>query len=212
MNSHFEAAYRDFYREVELHWSWRREKQIIVSPVEFEMIEAWHDADIPLAVVLRAIDLFIEAKSKNKRKRSYLLTHVDTTVKKVMEEYRLLHVDQDSDSDLLGGKLRKLTRKLSGLAKTLPEAEEPLALAVEKLQAIDVQAAVSLEHVEKELAALDRELLIALKKLLDEEDFSAIHSEAEEVLKEEEDPEFFAKIIDDSVRFHFGLPRLTVLG
>lgn len=212
MDSDFEAAYREYYREVELHWSWRREKQIIVSPVEFEMIESWHDADVPLAVVLRAIDLFVEAKSKAKRKRSYLLTHVDGTVKKVLEEYRLLHIDQDGDADLLGGKLRKLTRKLSRIAKTIPEAEGPLVQVAGKLKAIDVQAAVSFETVEQELENLDLALMQALKALLSQDEWAAIRAEAEEVLKEEEDPAFFAKIMDDGIRFHFGLPRLTVLG
>ena len=48
-------AYQDYYRHVELHWSLKRDRQIIVSPVEIEVVESWYEAGVPLPVVLEAI-------------------------------------------------------------------------------------------------------------------------------------------------------------
>lgn len=212
MAPHEEAAYTLFYREVELHWSWRREKQIIVSPVEFETIETWYEAEIPLAVILRAIDLFIEAKAKAKRQRNYLLNHVDGTVQKVFAEYQLLHVDDDEDTDLLATKKAKLIRKLKRVAKEIPSASDCINQTVTHLAGLDTKNAVSFETLETELQRLDKMMLSQLAALLSKEDEDSIREEAESLLKEEEDPVFFAKLIDDGVRFHFGVPRLTILG
>lgn len=212
MTEDFEATYRDYYREVELHWSWRREKQIIVSPIEFEAIESWFEAEIPLVVILRAIDIFIEAKAKSKRKRHHLLNHLESTVQKVMAEYQLLHVGDDSETDLVASKLRKLSQKLKRVAKALPAAEVLLKASIDALKQIDSKSAVSFETIEETLQQLDRQLLDQMATFLDPEEKQEIRAEAEDLLAEEEDPEFFAKLIDDGMRFHFGLPRLTVLG
>lgn len=212
MNTAPEAPYSAYYREVELHWSWRREKQIIVSPIEFEAIERWFEAEIPLAVVLRAIDLFMQAKAKNKRKRNHLLTHVEATVQKVFAEYQMLHVAEDNDADLFASKRRKLINKLKRVVKDFPQAQSVIETVIEAFKKIDSQSVVSFEVIETDLEQLDKKMLNGLQELLDPSERQSIRQEAEELLEEAEDPQFFAKIIDDGIRFHFGVPRLTILG
>lgn len=208
-------AYRQYYREVELHWSWRRESQIIVSPLEFEQIEQWYEAEVPLAVVLRAIDLFIEKKKKNQRARNYLINHAKDTVEKVLADFHALHagVEEDSeDESLLAAKLRKLARKVKGLRKTHPEHKDYLTDLAKQLEAIDGENVVAFEDVESQLVAMDTAWVVYFSEQLDAEEMASIREEVEELLTEDEDPEFFKRLIDDGVRTHFGLFKLTALG
>ncbi|CAM2065794.1 hypothetical protein SCOR_10470 [Sulfidibacter corallicola] len=208
-------SYRDYYREIELHWSWRREKQIIVSPMEFEQMEAWHQADIPLAVVLRAIDLFIEKKKKSNRRKSHLLSSVDGTVQKVHREYQMLHKGEgvsEETGNLLESKIKTLTTKLRKLAKE-HEAHRPAIEGIgAELAAIDPNDIVETDDLDKILETLDRKLVDHFHhQVLPAQERQYIVEDVSEILTEDEDPVLFGKMIADSVRAHFGLPRLNLL-
>ena len=209
-----EDAYRSYFREVELHWSWRREKQIIVSPLEFEAIDRWYRTEIPLAVVLRAIDLFIEKKKKSKRQHSFILTHAEQTVAKVMREYISLHEGEGEpgEPDLVSAKLKTLAAKLEKVKKGFPDLAGLFDSMIRDLGAIDLGEAVQYEDIDAGLARIDRTMTEGFTDRLDAEEKEAIRAEISEILDEEEDPEFFRKMFLDSVRAYFGLPRLTLLG
>lgn len=206
-------AYRDYYREIERHWSWQRGMLIIVSPVEFEAINEWYEAEVPLAVVLRAIDVFIERKNKNKRKRPFLLTHIAGDVEKVHREYASLHgKGEGEEEDLLMQKLQALAKKLKKVAKNHPESRGFIDALIESMFTLKVDEATSFEAVEKMVEEHERQMVVYFTELLDDETRAAIREEAEELLSEEEDPEFFQKIVGSGVREHFLLPRLTIIG
>jgi len=206
-------SYRDYYREVELHWSLARGNQIIVSPLEFEAIESWYEAGVPLAVVLRAIDVFIEKKRKAKRQRSFLLTHAAGTVEKCHKEYRSLHEgDGEETNDLLGKKLEGLVRKLRKLAKDEPEAAELIAELIEALKRVEVGEIVAFEDLDKQLQSLDTRLVSWFTEQMVASELEEIRAEVNELLSREEEPELWDKLVGDAVRGQYGLPRLTLLG
>lgn len=206
-------VYRDYYRHVELHWSLKREHQIIVSPIEFEKIHEWHEAEVPLAVVLEAINVFIEKKKKAKRQKSWLLSHVDGTVLKLFGDWQNLHEGEgDDEEDLLASKLKGLVRKLKAVIRDWPEEKSFLDELVTRVKAFDPQKIIRFEDLDQALADLDQELIAHFQARLNPHDAKAIRDDVEDLLKEEEDPEFFRKMIQDSIRSHFGLPRLILLG
>ena len=206
-------AYGEYYRHVELAWSLRREHQIIVSPVEFEKIEEWYEAGVPLAVVLEAINVFIEKKKKAKRQTHFLLTHVHTTVTKLYQSYLTLHEGENTEEgDLLEARLKSLTRKLRALGRSRTEDKPFIEALVGDLNQIDGSKIVRFEDLDSQMEALDTRLIEHFSKELSKEDAAAIREEVEEYLTEEEDPEFFKKMLHDSVRAFFDLPRLTLLG
>ncbi len=208
-----DQAYGDFYRKVELHWSLARGNQIIVSPLEFAAIESWYEAGIPLAVVLRAIDVFIEKKRKAKRKRSFLLSNASNTVEKCWREYRSLHEGAgEENEDLLGSKLASLIRKLAKLAKAEPEAGELIADLIARLEAVDLSAIVAYEDLDSQLQDLDGDLVAWFRARLDSDTMTELAAEVAELLDEAEEPELYARMVNDAVRAHFALPRLTLLG
>lgn len=206
-------SYRNYYREVERHWSLKRGNQIIVSPLEFKSIESWYQSAIPLAVVRRAIDLFIEKKKKAKRKRSFLLAHAQNDVERVHREYLALHEGEgEEQEDLLETKMKAILCKIRRLPKSFPRAAEFLDRVAAGLAAVDLKNAVGYEDIDQQLSAWEKKLLAFFSAQLSEQELAAIRQEVSEFLQEGEDPEFFLKMVNDGVRAHFGLPRLTLLG
>lgn len=204
--------YQAFYRKVELHWSLARGCQIIVSPIEFEAIESWYEAGIPLAVVTRAIDLFIEKKKNAKRQRSFLLKDANNTVQKCFKEYESIHEAQGEEQTLLHSKMKGLIKKVKAVAKKNPDQSAYMDGIVDKLQAIKITDIVAFDDVDTNLNALEQEMVAHFQRNMDAEIAKEIREDIEDLLTEDEDPEFFNKMLIDSVRNHFQLPKLTLLG
>ena len=213
MNQDAVTAYQDYYRHVELHWSLQRERLIIVSPIEFEAIQTWYEAEVPLPVVLEAISEFVARKKKNKRQRHYLLTHVQDTVAKLFEAWKTLHEGEgEEDGNLLLNKMKALQKKLKKSSQALPLQRPILESVVDALKQINLENLVRFEDVDGEIARLDTWMVDQFKASLGEEELAAIREDVGDFLQEEEDPELFGKMVRDSIRLHFGLPRLTLLG
>ena len=207
-----DRAYQRYFQKIEIHWGLARGKQIIVSTLEFDTIQKWYMAGVPASVVMRAADLFLEKKRKGKRQRQFLLTHVDGMVQKCHREFITLHTGEGEESDLLGSKMKRLIAKLKKLEKETPEMADVLAQTRGSLGLIDLHQIVTYEDVDRDLQEHEGRLIAAFSERLDEEQMAAIRSEIEEFLTADEDPELFQKMVDESVRSHFGLPKLTLLG
>lgn len=209
-----EDPYSSYYRAVELHWSLRREHQIIVSPIEFSAIESWYHNQIPVAVVNRAIDQFIARKAKAKRKRGYLLTHVDRDVQRLFGEYQDLHTGMaEGESEHgIGAIINRLARKLNQLARDQPACEEQVLKVTEHINAMDLATLTSLEEVETELAKWDTLLIEAFDEVLSGDERRELQEDLENFVESDDPDELRARVWRDMVRYHFDIPRLTVLG
>lgn len=201
-----------YYRKVELGWSLARGRQIIVSPLEFEEIEKWFVEGIPLPVVLRAIDLFVEKKNKAKRKRGYLLKDASTTVKKCWREYLLVHAGEGGEADLLTTKMKKLVTKIKRVSMSLPEFASFLNDLIQNLKAIPLHEVVAFDSIESKLSSLEVDMIAHFTVLLDADELAEIQEDLAAILTEADDPPFYKKMFCDTVRSHFGLPKLTLLG
>lgn len=215
MTAQAHASYGEYYREIELHWCWRRGKQMIVSPIEFDAMERWYQAEIPLPVVLRAIDVFIEKKNKSsRRKGSLLLTQVDGTVQKVHREYDILHKgegESEENGDLLGKKLKSIQRQLKKMLPDIPAQAALIEQSMQALAAVDVAGIVDIDTIDARLHDIETALIEAFTQALSAEELQYMRQDIEDLLPEAEEPKLFAKMLHDSVRDHFGLPRFNLL-
>jgi hypothetical protein len=78
--------YYNYFTEIEEHFVRRRGKHMLVSPLDWHLIEVWRDAGIPLQVALRGIDIALDnyfAQHRRNSKLSRLCYCHDS----VMEEY-----------------------------------------------------------------------------------------------------------------------------
>ena len=125
----------------------------------------------------------------------------------------MLHVGSASgEQDLLASKMKTLIRKVKALIKKYPDYQQELDQLKDALDHLPLEEVVHYEELDQSLTKLDRQLLDLFRPKLTGADCQAIRDEIEEVLKEEEDPEFFKKMMEDSIRFFFGLPKLHLLG
>ena len=59
--------YFNYYTEIEEHFWKKRGAHLLVSPLDWAIVETWQKAGIPLAVVLRGIDRAFESWARSKR-------------------------------------------------------------------------------------------------------------------------------------------------
>jgi hypothetical protein len=60
--------YFNYFTEIEEHFQKRRGTLIILSPLDWALMEIWKDADIPLEAVLRGIDLSFDKWERRPRR------------------------------------------------------------------------------------------------------------------------------------------------
>lgn len=207
-----ESGYQAYFRKVELAWSLARGCQIIVSPLEFEEIERWHDDGVPLAVVLRGIELFIEKKAKAKKGKGFLLKDASNTVQKCWKEYVDIHTGESEEGDLLENKRKDLVRRLQKAAEAWPNESTYITDLIARLKKLPIQEIVGFDAIDAALTELDSELVAHFAATLAPQDLTELRSEVSAFLDEAEDPDFYRKMLNDALRVHFELPKLTLLG
>ena len=207
---------QQYFREIELHWSLQRGNRIIVSPLEFDSVMEWYEKPVPLKVVLRAIDQFLDRKKKNKRKRNHLLSHISADVEKLHKEFNLLHLgsfdgsSEPESMEIIPGKLKSIRRKVRMLQKEcLTDIESQLT---ELISEKNLMSFLCYEDLETALQALDQQMMAQIETECSEEQKQLLKDELKEFLDEEKDEEFFQKAYNDLLRVHFDLPRISVLG
>jgi hypothetical protein len=62
--------YYNYFTEIEDTFVRRRGKHLLLSPIDWAMIEGWRDRGVPLHVVLRSIESVFDGFEKNPRPRS----------------------------------------------------------------------------------------------------------------------------------------------
>ena len=61
-------AYFNYFTEIEEHFQRRRGTLLLLSPLDWALMETWKDAGIPLEAVLRGIDVTFEKWERRPRK------------------------------------------------------------------------------------------------------------------------------------------------
>ena len=62
--------YFNYFTEIEEHFQRRRGTLLILSPLDWALMEIWKDAGIPLEAVLRGIDATFDKWDRRPRKRA----------------------------------------------------------------------------------------------------------------------------------------------
>jgi hypothetical protein len=187
-------SYFNYFTEIEVHFQQRRGTGLILSTLDWALIETWKDAGIPLQAVLRGIDTTFDhwerrpSKTKKVNGLAFCSQEVLTAAEKMKEA--------------AVGAVRKETRPVPGL-----EAEEIARFFVEnaaKLRQVQAAAQVNsvasecavtllnhanslsgksrnlqLEDLERHLTILEEKLVAALTMTTADDDLLAIRREAD---------------------------------
>jgi hypothetical protein len=205
--------YFNYFTEVEDAFIRRRAKHLLLSPMDWALIESWKEIGVPLHVALRAIEKAFDSWEAKPRKRSIKsLLYCQEEVEAQFAEWREARVGADESVTTQNGgtpeagssaglpfsraaildHLRRGRASLSAVcAARLKSVEDnfaetlkrAVALLVELEQDLEAVATPDAQKLEQSLSGLERMLSDALRLVASEEQQKAIESEVKEQLK-----------------------------
>jgi len=231
--------YFNYFTDIEDHFISRRGKHILLSPLDWTLIETWQSMGIPLHVALRGIDRAM-ATFREKQIRHRLVNSLFYCNQSVLEEFEHHLLSQEGRaademepvrdagsatliSDLPGFlKARQVEmQRLADRFPGTPAAECGTRMARrldEIIDAIRLSARPDPERVECDLRAIDDAVAPALADTLPPPDRKALIGECRRELRHHRaslPPDMYQRILDSLVRRRirerFGLSELTLL-
>jgi hypothetical protein len=231
--------YFNYFTEIEEHFARRRGKHLMLSTLDWAMIETWKDMGIPLHVVLRAVDRVFDAYEARPRvRRINSILYCQQEVMACFQEYQHARIGAREDSDgaspppapfsreMVLEYLQRNRETLRRVAETRGEPElaalrDALGRTIERLDALldDVRTAqeVDVEALERELVRLEQILDEALRACLPPERIEEMRREGERQLKtykarmsDELYEQTLARYVAKRLREQYGLPRLSL--
>lgn len=187
--------YFNYFTEIEDHFQRRRGTILLLSTLDWALIETWKEAGIPLEAVLRGIDAAFDAydRKPSKTRKINSLAFCSQEVLAAAEEMKEAAVgskrkteerDSGLSSDEVCTYLTKnaalfRTAKLEGIAGRIArEAADSLLAMADELKTT-ISRRLHLEDVERRLTVLEDKLQAALVTSTPERDLLAIRSDAD---------------------------------
>lgn len=170
--------YFNYFTEIEEHFWKKRGAHLLVSPLDWAIMETWQKAGVPLGAVLRGIDKAFETYGRSRRGAGKPLKSLAYCTDAVLEEaehaqeaaagrtlVRRTHTGGGFDRNEVRGYLARNSESLKAaalrhadqvqLVATLNEARRALN---ESTEAMDSGAAEDLEDLERRLTLLDEKI------------------------------------------------------
>ena len=199
--------YFNYFTEIEEHFWRKRGAHLLVSPLDWAMVETWQKAGIPLEVVLRGIDQAFESYARSRRSAGRPLKSLAYCVDAVLDA-----ATQQKETEVGTGpqtnkpepksasepfsrdELRafvartgeRLTKSAEKNAAANPELVRQLAQARASLTEIaglfNSPAQLDLEDLERRLSVVEQKLTAALTAAADEETLLTIRRELDRQL------------------------------
>jgi hypothetical protein len=189
--------YFNYFTEIEEHFQRRRGTILLLSTLDWALIETWKSAGVPLEAVLRGIDAafdkYDERPTKSKKVNS--LGYCAQAVLVAAEDMKEAAVGAGEDSPRerpAGFEMREIAAFLRGNAERLEKARPPEregfatgALARESAHALreiadDVESKPArLEDLERRLTVMEEKLFAALLAVTPDSDLVAVRAEAD---------------------------------
>ncbi len=186
--------YFNYFTEVEERFQQRRGSLLLLSTLDWTLIESWRDAEIPLEAVLRGIDdafdKYEARKSKGKVRRVNGLAWCQQAVMEAAEQMREAATGTVTDTAAAGSGL-EIDRIAAHLVRTAADLEAATCASPEAQSLVDATAKrlheiaptvrsgeVTTENLEHTLRTLEQKLLAMLMATAPEEDLSALRAQA----------------------------------
>lgn len=185
--------YFNYFTEIEEHFQRRRGSLLLLSTLDWALIETWREARIPLEVVLRGIDEAFD-KYETRQRRGPMrkvngLAWCAQAVMEAAEQQKDAAIGMAGDAETkasvdAGFEAQRIAAHLRAGADSLAAAEiasEVCGLLAGRLQTIAeevLMAAPNLEELERQLTVLEEKLFAALTAAAPEEILVALKADA----------------------------------
>jgi hypothetical protein len=219
----------NYFSDIEDHFCRRRATVLMVSPLDWALMETWKEAGLPLEAVLRGIDATFDKYERrpSKTRKINSLAYCTQEVLAAAEEMKEAAVGTDRepekggvDSELLR---RYLERNAGQFAKALvPQAArqivaEDARVLQELAAALSGGAPVEEEELERRMTVMEEKLFAALLAVTDDEALIAIRAHAEKELAPyrgkmtgPQIDQLLRQYTNKKLLERYGLPRLSL--
>ena len=221
--------YFNYFTEIEEYFVRLRGRNLLISPLDWCLIELWKDTRIPLHVVLRGIDRSFESTSKRRKRSPSTLFYCHPAVMEAFEEYQeamLGSEGEDFDAWLeseIGLSKAQVLDHLDRLTTRL-ERGEGIAFerALSRLAAlrkeVETRREVDLPELDRELQQVASTLVWDLQEYLEKDELKKVKVECRKELKvyrKHVSKEVFGQLqtkqLEKKLWERFGLPDFSLL-
>ena len=219
--------YFNYFTEIEEYFVRKRGRNLLVSPLDWCLIELWKENGIPLHVVLRGIDRSFESAAKRAKKTPGTLYYCHPAVMEAFEEYQEAslgsHEDDEEASETTEFAGERLQAFLEELRRFVAAIDGDAARrASDRLKALEDEVSrahsVRLETLDTELAGIRSSLIEELSAGLTEERMGEIRKEARKetrAYKKRLASEMYERLLEKHVESKlaelFALPDFSLL-
>ena len=232
--------YFNYFTEIEEYFWRKRGAHLLVSPLDWAIVETWQRAGIPLDAVLRGIDSAFESYQRSRRGASRPLKSLAYCVDAVLDAAaekqeasagagpEIKRSDKKAEPfsrEELRNFLRRNIEKLEQAAQRVNSSDAELARRIAQageslagiMPLLDSPADLDLEGLERRLSAVEEKLSAALLAAADEGILVDIHADLDKQLapyrrrmSAEQLSQLERQYIQKRLLERFGLPRLSL--
>ena len=231
----FVENYFNYFTEIEEQFQRRRGGILLLSTLDWALIETWKDAGIPLAAVLRGIDAAFEkyekrpTKSRKVNSLAYCAQEVLTAAEEMKEAaVGVAQGESKPERGFQATEIAAFLRKNAGLLQgaKLPEgggisgsaiARETVKNLIKLASEVEANPASRLEDLERRLTVMEEKLFAVLLAATPDEDIVAVRAQADRELAPYRSKMPGAQIeqlqkqyVNKRLLEKYGLPRLSL--
>ena len=185
--------YFNYFTEIEERFQQRRGSLLLLSTLDWALIETWKDAGIPLEAVLRGIDAAFDHYDQRKKKTRKVnsLAYCSQEVLAAAEEMKEASVGTrrepaGMDAAEIARFMERNAAELEGIQGKLPEAARPLARdSAKTLRDLALglsQTQTPLEDLERRLSVIEDKLFAVLLASTADDEIVEVRAEADREL------------------------------
>ncbi len=221
--------YFNYFSEIEEYFVHKRGKNLLVSPLDWSLIETWKEEGIPLHIVLRGIDRSFENLQKlGKKSTPTTLSYCDGAVKEAFREFQESRIGKNTSEEegqsldaLERANILRLLEELGGAVRKTEAAADlgPVVARIGELAAeLSKAESWNPSELERELGAVAASLAGILKEDLDPELLQNLEKEIKSALKlykKRVSADVYRQLFEKQLRQRilelFGLPEFSLM-
>ena len=218
--------YYNYFTEIEETFVRRRGKHLLLSPIDWAMIEGWQDRGIPLHIVIRAIESVFDGYDKNPGPRSIKgLLYCREEVEAQFLEWTSMQAGKANGGTNEGSvefsperiveHIERVIAELRGSQN--PELREDIDRTITRLRELAANHSNDIEAADQALSDIENFLEHALLTNLDKPRLAAVEADVKGQLrpyKSQMEPEAYKQtsrvMMLKRLRDEEGIPRLSL--
>ncbi len=223
--------YFNYFTEVEEYFVRKRGKNLLVSPMDWGLIELWRDSGIPLHIVLRGIERSFESAQSRQKRSPKTLFYCHPAILEAFDEYNQAMIGASTESQEEETTSQGDPSQVEAVLNFLQELESALKAhphelsqrSSERVTALrsEVSSAQSVDfrELDRDLAQMGVALSESLQKEMGPEKAKELQSEVKKEMKiyrKRLSKEMYQRLeknyLDRKILALHGLPEFSLLG